>query len=208
MARPARNMLDQETIPVPCAVKFPVELEPPEGFDPAEPATWPRVEGRLEWVGGRLLYMPPCGDLQQYTVSDVVAVLITWVRAHPEFVVGTNEAGMRLGEDTRGADAAVWRRADVGAPQGGFQRVPPVLAVEVAGRGESEAQLREKAAWYFAAGVAVVWLVLPKERAVVVMTPGDARRLGPGDLMPPHGALPDLAPPVGELFRQIAAPPG
>src|SRR5438046_1725451 len=29
-----------ETIPVPASVRFPVELEPPEGFRPEEPASW------------------------------------------------------------------------------------------------------------------------------------------------------------------------
>src|SRR5947208_7848377 len=91
MARPAPIDVDEATIPVPGTVRFPVELTPPDGFDPARLETWPRVEGRLEWVGGRLLYMPPCGDRQQYTVADVVATLIIWVRAHPEFAVGTNE---------------------------------------------------------------------------------------------------------------------
>jgi hypothetical protein len=90
-----------DVIHVPASVRFPVELVPPDGFDPARLETWPRVEGRLEWVGGRLLYMPPCGEMQQATVADVVGVLIPWQRAHPEFSVGTNEAGMRLGEDSR-----------------------------------------------------------------------------------------------------------
>ena len=108
MARPAPIDLDEKTIAVPGTVRFPVELTPPDGFDPARLETWPRVEGRLEWVGGRLLYMPPCGDRQQDTVADVVAALITWVRSHTDFVVGTNEAGMRLGEDSRGADAAIF----------------------------------------------------------------------------------------------------
>src|SRR5439155_1090581 len=62
MARPAPVDIDEETIPVPGTVRFPVELTPPEGFDPARLETWPRVEGRLEWVGGRLLYMPPGAD--------------------------------------------------------------------------------------------------------------------------------------------------
>src|SRR5262249_7509932 len=135
----------------------------------------------------------------------IVVTLGTWARAHPEFVVGTNQAGMRLGEDSRGADAAIWRRADVGPPQGGFQRVPPVLAVEVAAREEREPQLRRKAAWYFAAGVSVVWLVLPRTREVVIVTPASDRRLRSGDTIPAHTALPDLAPPVDELFRQIAS---
>ena len=56
MARPAPSELDPDSIPVPATVRFPVELEPPDGFDPTRLETWPRVEGRLEWVEGRLLY--------------------------------------------------------------------------------------------------------------------------------------------------------
>src|SRR5207244_9180471 len=121
MARPAPIDVGEETIPVPGSVRFPVELTPPDGFDPARLETWPRVEGRLEWVGGRLLYMPPCGDRQQDTVADVVAALVKWVSGSGAFRVGTKEAGMRLGEDSRGADAAVFRRADVGAYEGEYR---------------------------------------------------------------------------------------
>jgi Uma2 family endonuclease len=104
-----------ETIDMPRAVRFPVELIPPNGFDPERLETWPKVDGRLEYVNGRLLYMPPCGELQQYTVSDVVICLGSWVRVHPEFVLGTNEAGIRLQGCTRAADAAVWRRSGAAA---------------------------------------------------------------------------------------------
>jgi putative restriction endonuclease len=133
MARPAPSELDEETFAVPAIVRFPVELTPPDGFDPARLETWPRVEGRLEWVEGRLLYIPPCGGLQQDTVTDLVTVLGIWLRSHPDFVVGTNEAGMRLGADTRAADAGVWRRSDLPAYDPGLRRVPPLLAAEVAG---------------------------------------------------------------------------
>src|SRR5215210_5945637 len=95
-----------ETIVLPRAVRFPVELVPPPGFDPDRLETWPDVGGRLEYVDGRLLFMPPCGDLQQDTVTDVVITLGAWIRSHPEFVLGTNEAGMRLQGATRAADAA------------------------------------------------------------------------------------------------------
>ena len=97
-----------ETIPVPASVRFPVELEPPEGFRPEEPASWPRIDGRLEWVGGRLLYMPPCGAVQQGVSVGVVTILGQWGEEHPEFFVGGNEAGMILGKDVRGAEGAVW----------------------------------------------------------------------------------------------------
>src|SRR5256712_7737272 len=101
MAAPAPSEVDEETIPVPGSVRFPVELTPPEGFDPSRLETWPRVEGRLEWVAGRLLYMPPCGARQQDTVADVVITLGNWARSQPGFEVGTNEAGMLLREDVR-----------------------------------------------------------------------------------------------------------
>jgi len=107
---PMRAELYPETIPVPGSVRFPIELEPPAGFRPEEPETWPRVEGRLEWVEGRLLYMPPCGDVQQLVAASAVGILVPWGRERPGFVVGGNEAGMLLAGDVRGAEAAVWRR--------------------------------------------------------------------------------------------------
>jgi Uma2 family endonuclease len=195
----------EETIPVPRAIRFPVELIPPEGFDPERLETWPKVEGRLEYVNGRLLYMPPCGDMQQDTVGDVVLLLGAWARLHADFVFSTNEAGMVLAGDARGADAAVWRRADVGKYQHKFRRVPPVLAVEVAGEDEDERVLRDKAVWYLAAGVDVVWIVLPEQREVVVITGSGERRCPSGETLPADPALPDLSPRVDEFFVQISA---
>ena len=120
-----------DVITLPRAIRFPIEMIPPAGFDPGRLDTWPSVTGRLEHVNGRLLFMPPCGDLQQDTTTDVVITLGAWVRNHPEFVLGTNEAGMRLGGATRAADAAIWRRSDLGPYEGGLRRTPPVFAVEV-----------------------------------------------------------------------------
>ena len=194
-----------EFVTVPRAVRFPVELFPPRGFDPGSAETWPKVEGRLEYVSGRLLYMPPCGDVQGATVADVVGVLMPWVRAHPDFLVETNEAGMRLGEDSRGADAAIWRRNEAGRFTGGFRRVPPLLAVEVAGEDEPEVVLRAKADWYLRLGVRVVWLVLPEPREVVVLTAAGVTRHHATETLPTQPELPDLTVPVSALFQQISA---
>lgn len=194
-----------EVVTLPRAVRFPVELIPPDGFDAARPATWPRIAGRLEYVDGRLLFMPPCGDVQQFTVTDVVITLGAWVRAHPEFRLGTNEAGMRLHGATRAADAAVWRRADIGDAHGGLPRVPPVLAVEVAGEDDPEETLREKARWYRDVGVDVVWIVLPDTRAVIVIDASGERRCEAGEALPPHPSLPGLAVQVDDCFVQLEA---
>lgn len=184
-------------------VRFPVELRAPAGLAPEDPGTWPRVEGRLEYVGGRLLYMPPCGDVQQDVTMDVAYVLRSWAERHPGFVIGGNEAGMILGGDVRGADAAVWRRSDLPAHTGGFRRVPPLLAVEVAGQDEDEEGLRLKASWYRAHGVPVVWLVLPATLEVVVVTAGGESRHGLGSRLPSHPELDGLEPAVELLFQQL-----
>jgi Uma2 family endonuclease len=195
-----------ETIALPRAVRFPVAMIPPSGFNEERLETWPSLAGRLEYVNGRLLYMPPCGDLEQDTVTDVVITLGAWTRMHQGFVLGTNEAGMRLAGSTRAADAAIWRRADLGPYVGGLRRAAPILAVEVAGPndGEPEEVLRDKARWYLGVGVEVVWIVLPESREVVVMTPTSDRRYAAGEALPLHSGLPELAAKVDDLFQQIA----
>ncbi len=194
---------EEETFRVPASVRFPVELEPPPGFQVDDPATWPRVEGRLEWVDGRLLYMPPCGLRQQGTAVSVVGLLDRWLDDHPEFFLGGNEAGMLLGGDARGSEAAVWLRADVDPASPKFARTPPILVAEVAGREEGEPELRVKARWYFDRGVHVVWVVLPATREVIVLRRDGESRHESGDRLPEHPALPGLAPEVDRFFRQL-----
>ena len=140
------------------------------------------VVGRIEYVGGKLLYMPPCADTQSYVTKDVTFVSRSWSSEHPGFVVGGNEAGMKLRDDARAADAAVWRRADVGLPS-----------------------LRTKAAWYLSHGVDVVWLVLPDTREVVVLTTlGEGRYAArASERIAPHDALPGLSPEVARFFAQL-----
>lgn len=185
------------------AVQLPFELPRPTDFVPGQPETWPRVTGRTEYVGGRLLYMPPCGDEQQAVATDIVTELNVWRRQHGEFFVGGNEAGMMLGGDVRGADAAVWRRADVLPLTGGFPRTAPVLAVEVAGREDTVEALEQKARWYLDHGVEVVWIAIPRTRTVRVLTRDGAREHGAGERLSPHPSLPELSPNVEDLFSQL-----
>jgi len=203
---PVRDAADA-MVPVPARAQFPIEVTPPDGFNPDDLATWPDEPGRFEYVEGKLLYMPPCGFVQQVVTVDVVGVLHGWGLRHPEFFIGGNEAGMALGKDKRGADAVVWRRADIDTATWGFLRVPPVLAVEVAGRYDTEALLVEKARWYLSHGVAIVWVVLPETREVIVMRAerrlAQQARYRVGDSLPAMPELPDLQPAVSDFFRQI-----
>jgi len=190
--------------PVPTiAITLPLELPLPDGFDPQDLETWPLVEGRLEYVDGRLLYMPPSGDEQQDTTADVTVELGLWARRHPEFLTSTNEAGMILGRDVRAADASVYRTADVGPYTGGLRRVAPVLAVEIAGKDEPVDLVLQKATWYLERGVEVVWVLVPRTRRVIVKTSAGSLELGPGDRLAAHPSLPGLEPRVDDLFRQV-----
>ena len=188
---------------VPSSVLLPIELAPPPDFDPARPETWPQVVGRLEWVGGRLLWMPPCGGRQTRRVWDAIGAVDPWLRLHPEFVGGTNEAGLLLDGDVRAPDLAVFRARDVDESSAGFVRAAPVLAVEVSGAREGETSLREKARWYLAKGSEVVWLVLAESTEVIVLTAAGECRCGLDDALPEHPSLPGLAPRVGEFFRNL-----
>jgi Uma2 family endonuclease len=203
VAQPAVRFLDDDEVVLRrTGVRFPVELRP-AGFDAAELSTWPDADGRLEWVEGRLLYMPPCADIQQEVAVDVVVLLGNWSNATPGFVVGGNEAGMRLGNDIRAADAAVWRRDRVGPLTGKLRNAPPLLAVEIAGQDEEERVLREKAKWYIAHGVTLVWLVIPESHRVVVLESGSEATYGRSEQLPEHAELPGLSPDVASFFRQI-----
>jgi Uma2 family endonuclease len=196
--------LYDEMIPLPRrAVRFPLELRPPSRFRHDDAATWPKLAGRLEYVEGRLLLMPPCGDVQQDVAMSVASVLESWAEEHPDWVAGGNEAGMLLGGDVRGADGALWRRGAVLPRTGGYRRSPPDLAVEVAGQDESEPELRDKARWYLDHGVKVVWLVLPETREVLVLSSGAEHRCRAGERLPVHPELPGLEPSVDRLFRQL-----
>jgi Uma2 family endonuclease len=196
--------LYNEPVPLPRGgVRFPFELTPPPGFQVDQQATWPRVSGKLEYVGGRLLYMPPCGDRQGKVAVSVIWELGPWSEAHPEFDVAGNEIGMVLGGEVRAADAAIWRRSDIKEDTGGFRRAPPVLAIEVAGRDEGEPELREKARWYLGHGAHAVWVVLPQSREVVVIHATSERRYPSGEQIAADPELPGLTPQVARFFRQL-----
>ncbi|MGQ0507417.1 MAG: Uma2 family endonuclease [Myxococcaceae bacterium] len=194
---------DAQGYRLPYRVRYPVELHPPPGFKVDDGTTWPQLDGRLEFIEGRLLYMPPCGDVQQDVTMDVAYLLKSWSRAHSDFVIGGNEAGMVLGGETRAADVAVWKKSELGAHTGGFRRVAPVLAVEVAGQDEGEVDLRTKARWYLEHGASLVWIVLPASREVIVLASQLESRCSMGQKLPEHSALPELTPQVREFFTEL-----
>ena len=182
------------------ALRLPLELPVPEAFDVSAPETWPEVTGRLEFVDGRLEYMPPCGEIQQRTAVDVLTELNLWRRERPGFAVGGNEAGMLLGGEVRAADAAVWCASPA---SNGFARTAPLLAVEVAGVDDTVDLLRGKARWYLDHGVPTVWIVVPNVRRVMVLTREGETEWAEEATLPEPIGLDGLSPLVASFFRQL-----
>jgi len=50
----------------------------------------------------------------------------------------------------------------------------------------------------------VVWILVSREREVVVITRGGESRVRMGERIAEHESLPGLAPLVADLFRQIS----
>jgi Uma2 family endonuclease len=101
----------------------------------------------------------------------------------------------------RAADAAVWK--DAARAGEGFARLPPVLAVEVAGVDDAPEDLLEKARWYIAHGVETVWIVLPQTRAAKVVTGAGIVDVGGDERLPEPACLPGLSPRLADFFRQL-----
>jgi Uma2 family endonuclease len=193
-----------ELVAVPLSgVTLPLPIPVPAGFASDRLDTWPDVEGKLEYVEGRLLYTPPSGDLQQDTCADVIGVLKVWRRSQRHFVIGANEAGIRLGDETRAADVAVWETSALSDYDGRLRRAAPLLAVEVAGKFDTPGALRDKARWYLSHGSAVVWLLFPLPRQVIVVTSAGETTHELGERLPLRAELPNLEPLVDELFEQV-----
>jgi len=77
----------------------------------------------------------------------------------------------------------------------------PDLAVEVKSPDDSLSKLREKAAYYLANGARLVWLVYPKKRLVIVLTPDSEEILTEDDTLDGGDVLPGFTLPVRDIFR-------
>jgi SAM-dependent methyltransferase len=150
----------------------------------------------------RILFMPPLGSAREDAHLAVVLALGSWVRAHPELVLGTSSTAFAANGTAHAPDAAIWRRRELDPYVGRLRRVPPVLVVDVADEDAAERGLRERADAYLAAGVGAVWLVLPGTRTVLVVSSAGAKRFGAADVLPEPPELGGFRPSAGDLLAR------
>ena len=116
--------------------------------------------------------------------ATIAQHLKNWLDEQPEprGKVVSGEAGFRLIQDPEtyvGIDVAFASAEQLAAtpPGSSYLEGPPVLAVEILSPSDTKERTDEKIAAYFAAGVAVIWLVDPTLKAVTVLRPDDEPEL-------------------------------
>lgn len=162
---------------------------------------------RTELVRGRVVREPAAGFEHGRITAIVGSILTRFVGERNLGVVVGAETGFVLAEDppiVRAPDAAfvATARLPVGTTSiKGFARLAPDLAVEIVSPSNSAADIRDKVRDYLDAGVRLVWVLEPRDRAVAVHRSGQERVvLRSDDALDGDDVLPGLRVPVTELF--------
>ncbi|MCE9527518.1 MAG: Uma2 family endonuclease [Planctomycetales bacterium] len=159
-----------------------------------------------ELVAGEVVERMPTGGVHAAVARRVIEQLGAWAREGDRGEVGP-ESGFILARDpdiVRAPDVffvSKSRFSKGGIPEA-FWPLAPDLAVEVISPGETAVEINEKAHEYLSAGTALVWLIYPRSREVVVQTPdGHSHRFRENDVLQDENVLPGFRCAVAELFR-------
>ncbi len=182
-----------------------VPLAVPEHFVSGEELLLLSV-GPCELVEGRIEPMSPTGGEHGWIEGTLVSVLRAFVTEHKLGWVMNGEVGLytrRNPDSVRGADVAfVSRRRLPERPPRGYLEVAPELIVEILSPDDRWQEVSRKIAEYFAAGVERVWIVEPRNRAVLVYrSASESVRLGADDVLEGENVLAGLQVLVRTLFE-------
>jgi len=164
---------------------------------------------RYDLIGGQLIRVSPAGFRHGRLAAELARRLGNFLVEHPSLgvVVGA-ETGFVLARDpdsVLGPDAAFVRRdrLPAEAERDGYLELAPDLAVEVVSPHDRWSYVTDKVETYLAAGVALVWVLDPRRRAVrVYRADGSEQRLraASGDSLDGEQILPEFRLPLAELF--------
>lgn len=158
-----------------------------------------------ELVAGEVIELAP-GSVEHGRVALRAAFpLQTFLREHPLGELYGNDTGFLLSRNpdtVRGPDIAFVRRERLTSPpREGYFPGAPDLAVEVVSPNDLAQEVERKVQEYLAAGTAMVWVLYPEIKHLVVYRPdGHARVLGERDTVEGADVLPGWACNVSELF--------
>ncbi len=134
-------------------------------------------------------------------------ILQSWLASQPKplGLVVAGEAGFRLRrnpDSTVGIDVAIVS-AEVAAnePDAPYFEGAPVLAVEILSPSDKQEEIDEKVELYLETGVAIVWVVNPRFKTVVVFRPQAAPEMfNTSQELTAEPHLPGFRVPVAQLF--------
>ena len=135
----------------------------------------PDTPGKQELLDGELIELPPAKRYHSQIAKRLVRLLTTvlddshiWTE-----VVYWMRKGRWLIPDL----SVSW--PDQGKKDGWFEG-SPMIAIEIASRGNTAEELELKTALYLEQGAAEVWIVYPKTRTMVISRQDGIERVGPG----------------------------
>ncbi len=160
---------------------------------------------RYELVGGLLIRDQPPGFDHGAILINVAQALHAWARSYGAGTVSGGDPGYRLrtGPDTVRAPDVSFVRADrlaQGRPTG-FLDGAPDLAVEVMSPHDRMSDILDKVSDYFEAGAEQVWVVVPRNRTVMIhRSLQDVVVLNEQDVLVGDGVLEGLRVAVTDIF--------
>ncbi|GBD36014.1 hypothetical protein HRbin36_01131 [bacterium HR36] len=163
------------------------------------------ADKRLELDEGRLIIMPPAGEMHARECAWVVAILMDYARRTGGGVL-CNNPGLVLSRNpdtVRAPDVAYCREAvPLQEVSAGLPARLPQLVVEVVSPTDRPNEVVRKVQQYLRAGIAMVWVVDPEDRTVGVYRRGrEPQVLGEGEVLSGEEVLPGFSVAVAELFR-------
>jgi Uma2 family endonuclease len=169
------------------------------------PRTLPSGDVKYELRDGRLIVMPPPGDIHARRQAKFVRYLMTegedrgygearaevglLLRRNPDHLVGPDVAFI--------ATASCPPRV---SPEGYLLTIPE-LVVEVRSKNDTQPEIDEKVRDYLAAGVVLVWVADPDARTVTAYHQGQPpTTFGANDTLTADPVIPGFAVPVADLL--------
>lgn len=170
------------------------------------PRSLPTGDVRYELDDGRLVVMPPPGDIH----GAVQANFATQFKIQGEFT-GLGRARTEVGVILRrnpdrlvGADVAFITATalPIRRSSEGYLETIPDLVVEIRSPNDTGPEVQAKVDEYLAAGVRVVWVADPDPRTVTAHRAGQPPRVfGPADTLTVPDVIPGFQASVADLFR-------
>lgn len=171
----------------------------------ALPRTLPSGDVKYELHHGRLIVMPPPGDIHAHRHARFIAYLYTHgeQRGHGEVRAEVGLLLQRNPDHLLGPDAMFIAQASLPprlSPEGYLFTIPE-LVVEVRSKNDTQPEIDEKVREYLSAGVVLVWVADPAARTVTAHRPRQpAVVFGAIDVLTADPVIPGFAVPVAELL--------